>query len=158
MLVGAVAFPQDRGLIRARRPQQPIGFFWHVPFPESSVFGILPWRGPLLEGWVHHELRAAMHDLGAGGDLSFWRLPSGLEVDFVWQRGDVRVGVEVKASERWRTEDGAGLAALHEAVGLTRQVVVYLGEARLKDGAREVLPFNAFVAELGAGSVLSPRA
>ncbi len=112
-------------------------------------------RGPLLEGWVHHELRAAMHDLGAGGNLSYWRLPSGLEVDFVWQRGDLRVGVEVKASERWRTEDGAGLAALHEAVGLTRQLVVYLGEARLKDGAREVLPFNDFVAELGAGRVLA---
>lgn len=112
-------------------------------------------RGPLLEGWLHHELRAAMHDLGAGGDLSYWRLPSGLEVDFVWQRGDVRVGFEVKASERWRKEDGAGLSALDEAVGLTRQVVVYLGDVRLREGAREVLPFQEFIAELGAGRVLA---
>lgn len=44
------------GLIRERRPQQPIGFFWHVPFPESSVFGILPWRGPLLEGMLGSDV------------------------------------------------------------------------------------------------------
>jgi trehalose 6-phosphate synthase len=38
------------GLVRESRADVPIGFFWHVPFPEPSVFGILPWRRQLLEG------------------------------------------------------------------------------------------------------------
>jgi predicted AAA+ superfamily ATPase len=107
-------------------------------------------RGPLLESWVLHEVRAHLHDQNAGGDLAYWRLPSGLEVDLDWQRGARRIGVEVKASERWRSEDGAGLRALHDAVGLERRVVVYLGDRRLKDEEIDVLPFWEFVGELGA--------
>ena len=106
-------------------------------------------RGPLLEAWVLHELRAHLHDSGAGGELSYWRLPSGLEVDVVWQRGGRRIGLEVKASERWRTGDGAGLRALDEAVGLERRLVVYLGDCRLKDGSIDVLPFAEFVGSIG---------
>lgn len=107
-------------------------------------------RGPLLEAWAFHEVRAHLHDNEVGGDLAYWRLPSGLEVDFVWQRGDRRVGLEVKASERWRSSDGDGLRALDEAVGLDRRVVVYLGDRRLQDRGIEVLPFWEFIAELGA--------
>ena len=106
-------------------------------------------RGPLLEAWVLHEVRAHLHDHDVGGELAYWRLPSGLEVDLVWQRGDRRVGIEVKGSERWRTEDGAGLRALDEAVGLDRRLVVYLGDRRLKDKEIEVLPFWEFVGEMG---------
>ncbi|MBI5482383.1 MAG: ATP-binding protein [Deltaproteobacteria bacterium] len=101
-------------------------------------------RGALLETWVLHELRAWQHDAGVGGDVSYWRVQSGLEVDFVWQRGTTRVGIEVKASHRWRAEDSAGLLALDAAVGLTRRLGVYLGERRLKVGSVEVFP----VAEL----------
>lgn len=54
-----------------------------------------------------------------------------------------------RGSERWRTEDGAGLRALDEAVGLDRRLVVYLGDRRLKDKGIEVLPFWEFVEELG---------
>jgi predicted AAA+ superfamily ATPase len=111
-------------------------------------------RGPLFEGWVLHELRAWIHDAGIGGDLSYWRVPSGNEVDFVWQRGDHRVAIEVKASERWRPEDGAGLNAIADSVGLERRVGVYLGPQRLKDGAIDVLPFRAFIEDLGAGRIL----
>ena len=105
-------------------------------------------RGPLLETWVLHELRAHLHDHEVGGELAYWRLPSGLEVDLVWQRADRRVGIEVKASERWRTEDGDGLRALDEAVGLDRSLVVYLGDRRLKDRELEVLPFREFIASM----------
>lgn len=59
------------------------------------------------------------------------------------------MGIEVKGSERWRTEDGAGLRALDEAVGLDRRLVVYLGDRRLKDKGIEVLPFWEFVGEMG---------
>lgn len=107
-------------------------------------------RGPLLEAWVLHEVRAHLRDHDVGGELAYWRLPSGLEVDLIWQRGGRRVGIEVKGSERWRSEDGAGLRALDEAVGLDRRVVVYLGDRRLKDKDIDVLPFREFVGGLGA--------
>ncbi|HEY2642027.1 MAG TPA: trehalose-6-phosphate synthase [Streptosporangiaceae bacterium] len=37
-------------LIRERRPQQPIGFFLHVPWPSPEIFARLPWRQELLLG------------------------------------------------------------------------------------------------------------
>ena len=38
------------GMLRAERPRSRIGWFCHVPWPPWSLFGILPWRGELLEG------------------------------------------------------------------------------------------------------------
>ncbi len=37
-------------LVRRRLPGASIGFFFHVPFPSSELFRILPWRRELLEG------------------------------------------------------------------------------------------------------------
>lgn len=110
-------------------------------------------RGHLLETWALHELRAYLHDSNAGGDISYWRTPSGVEVDFVWQRGERRVGFEVKASARWRPDDGDGLRTLSQTVGLDRSVGVYLGDQRLKDGDIEVYPLSEFVKALSNGSL-----
>jgi trehalose 6-phosphate synthase len=37
-------------LIRERRPDQPIGFFLHVPWPPPDIFARLPWRREILFG------------------------------------------------------------------------------------------------------------
>jgi len=37
-------------LIRERRPDQPIGFFLHVPWPPPDIFARLPWREEVLFG------------------------------------------------------------------------------------------------------------
>src|SRR6516162_2301957 len=37
-------------LIRERRPDQPIGFFLHVPWPPPDIFARLPWRQEVLFG------------------------------------------------------------------------------------------------------------
>jgi trehalose 6-phosphate synthase len=37
-------------LIRGRRPDQPIGFFLHVPWPSPDIFARLPWREQILVG------------------------------------------------------------------------------------------------------------
>jgi trehalose 6-phosphate synthase len=37
-------------LIRNRRPEQPIGFFLHVPWPSPGIFARLPWREQVLWG------------------------------------------------------------------------------------------------------------
>lgn len=38
------------GLLRRKRRRSRIGWFCHVPWPPHSLFGILPWRGEILEG------------------------------------------------------------------------------------------------------------
>ena len=43
-------------LLRARRPDLPIGLFWHVPFPPQPIFRILPWRKELLDGMLGCDL------------------------------------------------------------------------------------------------------
>jgi trehalose 6-phosphate synthase/phosphatase len=66
-------------LLKARRPQQPIGFFLHTPFPSFEVFRLLPgeWRREILEGllgadligfhtyeYTHHFLQSTLRILG----------------------------------------------------------------------------------------------
>ena len=53
---GAIAWVHDYHLmlvpqlIRGRRPDQPIGFFLHVPWPSPDIFARLPWREQVLVG------------------------------------------------------------------------------------------------------------
>jgi predicted AAA+ superfamily ATPase len=112
-------------------------------------------RGPLLETLVLHELRAAIAYQNLGGTLSYWRTPSGSEIDFVWERGDTRIGIEVKASKRWRTEFGSALAGLRQEGRLTAAFGVYTGAERQKERDLTVLPFVEFTRALTAGTVLA---
>lgn len=111
-------------------------------------------RGFLLETLVLHELRAAIAYLALGGQLQYWRTPSGTEVDFVWTRGHRAVGIEVKASTAWRYEHGAALKRLIAEGQLTRGYGVYTGTAELKDGPLRVWPVTTFFRRLAAGDVL----
>jgi predicted AAA+ superfamily ATPase len=112
-------------------------------------------RGPLLETLVLHELRAAIAYQNLGGNLSYWRTPSGTEVDFVWERGDKRIGIEVKASKRWRSEYGSALADLKKEGRITAAFGVYAGSERQRERELTVLPFAEFTRELTAGKVLA---
>jgi len=111
-------------------------------------------RGFLLETWVLHELRAAIAYGNLGGHMSFWRTPSGSEVDFVWTRGSRAIGIEVKAASSWRRDHGAALKALVESGVLTSGHGVYGGARELKDGPIRVWPLQRFFERLAAGDVL----
>jgi predicted AAA+ superfamily ATPase len=111
-------------------------------------------RGFLLETWILHELRAAMASQDTGGQLHYWRTPSGSEVDFVWTRGAHAVGVEVKAATTWRREYGASLKALIVQGTLQAGYGTYLGAAELKDGPLRIFPLRRFLKELASGQVL----
>ena len=91
---------------------------------------------------------------GCGGELAYYRTASGSEVDFIWTRGKHAVGIEVKASERWRTEYGRPLADLQRAGVVAGCYGIYLGDRALRDGPIRVLPLQAFLRELGRGRVL----
>jgi predicted AAA+ superfamily ATPase len=92
----------DPGVVRALRSRH------RDPLEESE-------RGFLLETWILHDLRAAISYQNLGGELRHWRTPSGSEVDFVWTRGRRAVGIEVKASARWKPGFGGALKSLAEA-------------------------------------------
>ena len=115
-------------------------------------------RGALLETLVFHELRAQIAYGATGGELAYYRTPSGTEIDFIWTRGARAVGIEVKASERWRPEFSRAAAELHRGGVLAKCFGVYLGDRPLQDGPVRVLPLHAFARELTAGRVLSVRA
>jgi predicted AAA+ superfamily ATPase len=112
-------------------------------------------RGPLMETLVLHELRAAMEIQRIGGTLSYWRTPSGSEVDFIWERGKRRVGIEVKAAKQWRSEFAAPLSALLAEKEVTSAVGVYAGKERLVDKGVRVFPFAEFARELAEGRILA---
>jgi trehalose 6-phosphate synthase len=56
-------------LIRARRPEQPIGFFLHVPWPSPDIFARLPWRDQILTGLLGADLVAFHTDHYRGNFL-----------------------------------------------------------------------------------------
>lgn len=106
-------------------------------------------RGALLETWVLHELRAHMQFALTGGEVQWYRTGGGTEVDFVWVGPRHSVGIEVKASERWRSDHGAALRELLAQQRIRTAVAVYLGDRPLVDGGILVLPARRFAERLG---------
>ena len=105
--------------------------------------------GKAFENWVLHELLAynAYHETFA--ELFYWRLASGIEVDFVI--GNMAVAIEAKASSRITSDHLRGLRHLHDDHPRTRRVVVCLEpKRRVTDDGIEILSAQAFVEELGA--------
>jgi trehalose 6-phosphate synthase len=53
-------------MLRDLRPDLKIGFFLHIPFPPTELFGQLPWRREILEGLL-------------GADLVGFQMPGGAQ-------------------------------------------------------------------------------
>ena len=130
----------DSGVARAARKQ------FHSPSPEE--------RGSLFEGLIA-QLLVAENSLAPGlyDEIYYWAVgKTALEVDFLLQRGDGYVAIEVKARERLDSAAFAGLKAVAELPNVIRRILVYLGEhSYLHETGIEVLPFQDFVEELETG-------
>lgn len=107
---------------------------------------------------MFHELTAANAYRETPVDLAYWRLASGIEVDFVIDA--VRVAIEVKASARITSDHVKGLRAIKvDHPRVDRRIVVCLEpKRRLMDDGIEVLPIADFIAELGDDRILAQRA
>ena len=114
-------------------------------------------RGPALETWVLHELRAQIAQSGVGGELAYYRTPDGLEIDFVWSGPTHAVGIEVKSATRWRPADGAALREMVERGAIGRAVGVYRGSHAVKDGPVLVLPVTEFCERIPEFLSAAPR-
>ena len=102
-------------------------------------------RGALFEGLVlmllrHYQERDELCD-----DIAYWAPAEArtTEVDFVLSRGKEFVALEAKTTRVIRPEDLRGLRAIAELGGLSRRVLVYLGNRRLRtqDGI-DIWPFD----------------
>ena len=108
--------------------------------------------GKAFENWVHHELAAYVAYTAFDGELAHWRLPSGVEVDFVL--GAMRLAVEAKATAAVARQHLKGLRSLAREHDVRRRVIVCLEPRprRTGDGI-DVLPAETFVRRLWDGDL-----
>jgi predicted AAA+ superfamily ATPase len=109
--------------------------------------------GKAFENWVFHELSAYITYGEVDASLSYWRLASGIEVDFVV--GDMRAAIEAKSSTRITTHHLKALRSLVEDHPRVERRVVVCREPRprrTEDGI-EILPAATFVRRLWDGDL-----
>jgi len=73
--------------------------------------------GPFVETWVHAELDKLRGLQAPAPEMSFWRTRTGQEVDFLLERGDDVVGIEVKWSGKLDPRQLKSLDACRDALG-----------------------------------------
>jgi predicted AAA+ superfamily ATPase len=112
-------------------------------------------KGPLLETYVLHELRSAVAYLNIGGEISYWRTPAGVEIDFIWSRGNTAVALEVKSATQWRREYSSALHGALEQKLVSHACGVYLGRNALREGRLRIYPIDEFLKQLWAGKILT---
>lgn len=113
--------------------------------------------GALLEGYLLHELRAAIAYQGLGGEISYWNTPGSKEIDFVWTKGSRSVAIEVKNSRQWRSEYAKTINEFLDAGIVTRGFVVYRGSQRYRSGGVDGVPFEEFLSMVSTGEFAADR-
>ncbi len=130
----------DPGLVRAAKRQLgPVG-------AEE--------RGPLLEGWILTVLQAHNERSALFEDVTYWAPLQArqTEVDFLLRRGREYLALEVKAQSRFSSPQLSGLRAIADLPRITRRVLVYLGERRLRtDDGIDVWPLDFLLGKLAQG-------
>jgi len=133
-------------------------------FVDVGVVNRLARRGELLAGselygkafenWVFHELSAFSSYHQVDHSLAYWRLASGIEVDFIV--GDMRLAIEAKSGQRMTPDHLKGLRRLaEEHPGVERRVVVCREpKARRTDDGIDILPAATFVRRLWDGDLV----
>lgn len=109
--------------------------------------------GKAFENWVFHELAVCQRTMARDMELHFWRLSSGIEVDFVL--GDARVAIEAKGKSNVHAGDLRHLRHFREEFPEVEQRVVVSLEPKMRrtDDGILVLPYREFVGWLWGGEL-----
>ena len=104
-------------------------------------------RGPLFEGLVAQILRAYRDYSSPFEDFYYWATGanSSTEVDFILQRQDDFISIEVKSGRTFAESWCKGLRVLADLKGLRRRIIVYPEgpELQTSDGI-EIFPLSKF--------------
>ena len=150
--------------LRVRERQHP-KLYWLDPGIVRGIKGRLgpvaaEERGVLFEGWVATLLRTYGSTRRLFDSMSYWAPAEArsTEVDFVLQRGDERLAIEVKASTRTDGDRLRGLRAIAELPNLRRRVLVYLGEDdRRTEAGIDIWTPQRLASELANGTIWGDR-
>ena len=108
--------------------------------------------GKAFENWVFHELSAFVSYRDLDKHLTYWRLPSGIEVDFVI--GDMRLAIEAKATATITNKHLKGLRTLaEEHPGAQRLLVCLEPRPRRTEDGIDILPASDFAHRLWQGEL-----
>lgn len=103
--------------------------------------------GAIVETWVGAEIRKLLAATAPDVALWYWRPHAGREVDFLLERGEALVAIEVKWSQRIAQTDIAGLAQCAKDLrGKVRLgILLYPGtEIVALDRHTVAVPFSVF--------------
>jgi uncharacterized protein len=146
-----------------RRPKRRVIAAPKFYFGDVGVVNHLARRGDLqpgselygkaFENWVFHELSAHNAYSSAYARLSYWRLPSGIEVDFVVN--DMQLAIEAKATAKVTPDHLKGLREVaRDHRRIKQRVVVCLERTsrRIDDGIW-ILSASEFINRLSGGDL-----
>jgi predicted AAA+ superfamily ATPase len=141
-----------------KRPKRRVLRSPKLYFADVGVVGFLARRGRLepgselfgnaFENWCFHEISAYNCYAERFANLSYWRLTSGIEVDFVVN--DMELAIEAKSSRAVSSHHLKGLRQLAvDHPEIKRRIVLCLEDRprRTSDGI-EIMPYGAFVKSL----------
>ncbi len=115
--------------------------------PRSELYG------KAFENWIFHELIAYNSYSQAFAQLSYWRLTSGMEVDFIVN--DMELAIEAKATAKVTSDHLRGLRAIKEDHPRMKQRIIVCLERtsrRTEDGIL-ILPVAEFCDSLARGDL-----
>ena len=117
--------------------------------PGSSDFG------KAFENWIFHELSVHSRYSGLWYEVSYWRLSSGAEVDFVI--GDAEVAIEVKGKKQVRGNETKNLLEFQKDHPSVKHLIIVSLEERSRktDNGVMILSFMDFITMLWDGKFTS---
>lgn len=110
--------------------------------PGSELFG------KAFENWVFHELSIHSRYTEKFYDISYWRLTTGAEVDFVL--GNAVAAIEAKAKEKITINDLKGLRQFKQEYPEVKYCIVVSLEknTRLTEDGILIMPYSEFIQKL----------
>jgi len=104
--------------------------------------------GKAFENYVFHELSVFERVAGREFPVSYWRLSSGIEVDFVL--GDAEIAIEVKGKTRLQSRDTRNLRHFRDEHPEVRKLLLVCLEerSRVTDEGVNILPLQEFMDRL----------
>jgi predicted AAA+ superfamily ATPase len=115
--------------------------------PGSELFG------KAFENWLFHELSVHTRYSGQFYDISYWRLSSGIEVDFVLGSG--ALAIEAKGKTNITTKDFKGLINFKKDFPTVKSLIIVClaKKARKTDDGITIMPYQEFINSLWHGNL-----